>query len=207
MINIESYILSGVLEDYCLGILSDVQAQAVEDMCDQYPEINARRLELQDNLLQIATQHAVTPPDNSLEKIFDEFDVDSMLEEVYLDSHSQSINKFVPISRNTNHEKWNSIVTPIYPPDDFDIHSHLLYDGIEGKLIVVWIKAELPEELHYDITEKILILEGHCTGYIEDRALDLVPGSFVEVPKNKTHSLLVESPSPAKLLVWRQQVA
>jgi hypothetical protein len=44
-VNVDDYIKSGVLQDYCLGFLSDEEARNVEALCKIHPEI-AGELEL-----------------------------------------------------------------------------------------------------------------------------------------------------------------
>lgn len=45
------YITSGVLQDYCLGLLTDQEEKSVEGMCRDYPEV-ARELELLQDVLK-----------------------------------------------------------------------------------------------------------------------------------------------------------
>lgn len=45
------YITSGVLQDYCLGLLTDQEEKSVESMCRDYPEV-ARELELLQDVLK-----------------------------------------------------------------------------------------------------------------------------------------------------------
>jgi SRSO17 transposase len=40
-----NYITSGVLQDYCLGFLTEKEERSVESMCRDYPEV-AKELEL-----------------------------------------------------------------------------------------------------------------------------------------------------------------
>jgi anti-sigma-K factor RskA len=37
--NVSDYIASGVLQDYCLGILSEEAERNVEAMCQMYPDV------------------------------------------------------------------------------------------------------------------------------------------------------------------------
>ena len=43
--NESDYITSGILQDYCLGLLTDQEERKVEAMCHAYPEV-ARELKL-----------------------------------------------------------------------------------------------------------------------------------------------------------------
>jgi anti-sigma-K factor RskA len=49
------YIASGILQDYCLGLLTDEEKKKVEAMCHVYPEV-AREL----NLLRSALEKYAT---------------------------------------------------------------------------------------------------------------------------------------------------
>jgi hypothetical protein len=43
---------------------------------------------------------------------------------------------------------------------------HTLEENEERELFVAWVKEFIPEEVHTDVLESFLILEGSCTCYI-----------------------------------------
>ena len=48
--NIDAFIESGILQDYCLGVLSAQEMKHVEQMCTQYPPIAQQLQQLQTGL-------------------------------------------------------------------------------------------------------------------------------------------------------------
>lgn len=67
--DIQSYIASGVLEQYLLGMLSEAERQEVERLAAQHPEVQAALLGLEDALSQYAATQALPLPDGFLAKL------------------------------------------------------------------------------------------------------------------------------------------
>lgn len=64
------YITSGVLQDYCLGFLTDQEEKSVESMCRDYPEV-AKELELlQDVLKEYARTNKHSRQDQLRKKVW-----------------------------------------------------------------------------------------------------------------------------------------
>ena len=60
--NVQEYIDTGILEQYCLSILADDQMREVEALRSKYPEIGAGILAIEDTLAQHAAAYAQQPP-------------------------------------------------------------------------------------------------------------------------------------------------
>lgn len=60
--DIKTYISSGVLENYVLGLLSEQEHNEVVQMQERYPEVKAYVLSLENTLEAYGRLHAVTPP-------------------------------------------------------------------------------------------------------------------------------------------------
>ena len=69
--NLEEYILSGIIESYVLGLASEEERSEFEKMCKQYPEILQARIAFELSLEKEARQNAMEPPAYLKEKIFD----------------------------------------------------------------------------------------------------------------------------------------
>lgn len=68
--NIKEYISSGIIETYALGLAGEVEARELEELCVQYPEIQAAVLEAQVALEEYAQINAITPPDHVKDQIW-----------------------------------------------------------------------------------------------------------------------------------------
>ncbi|MET4106226.1 anti-sigma factor [Hymenobacter sp. UYP22] len=67
--NIQEYIESGILEEYALGVLSEVERSEVERVAEEHPEVARELLQVQHSLDAYAEAHAVTPPDDMRERV------------------------------------------------------------------------------------------------------------------------------------------
>lgn len=70
--DIQSYIESGVLENYHLGLLSEREARDVELMAQQYPQVQAELNAIEESLASYAQLHAVEPPTHLKSKVLQE---------------------------------------------------------------------------------------------------------------------------------------
>lgn len=53
------YITSGILQDYCLGLLGEEDERKVEGMCDAYPEVASELLLLREALEKYSGSYTV----------------------------------------------------------------------------------------------------------------------------------------------------
>ncbi|MDU0368972.1 anti-sigma factor [Hymenobacter endophyticus] len=67
--NIQEYIESGILEEYALGVLSEMERSEVERVAEEHPEVARELLQVQHSLDAYAEAHAVTPPDDMRERV------------------------------------------------------------------------------------------------------------------------------------------
>ncbi|GGG42809.1 anti-sigma factor [Hymenobacter glacieicola] len=67
--NIQEYIESGILEEYALGVLNEVERAEVERIARQHPEINRELKTVIASLDAYAEAHALTPPPDMRERV------------------------------------------------------------------------------------------------------------------------------------------
>ena len=70
MMNIKDYIESGILTEYCLGLLNNSQEQRVEADCRQYPELKMEMERILYSLERYGLSQSVHPTDGLKEKIW-----------------------------------------------------------------------------------------------------------------------------------------
>lgn len=68
--NVQEYILSGIVESYVLGLASDEERKEFEQLCQQYPELLEARTSFELSLEQQAMQYAEVPPVALKQKIW-----------------------------------------------------------------------------------------------------------------------------------------
>ncbi len=67
--NVEEYILSGILETYVLGIATPEEQKEIENLANRYPEIRAELAELEKTVNSYAAEYTMAPPAFLKEKI------------------------------------------------------------------------------------------------------------------------------------------
>ena len=184
------------------GLLSDKTGKAPSELEVQQTE---------EALLQFAKAHAAAPRPALREKILGKLNG--------LNKQSKTRRKLDPgqlpmLDASANWLDWQAAVAGIEPPDDYDgIHLHPLESNEQRELFVAWVKEYVDEEVHYDILESFLLLEGSCECHITDekgstRVVQLWAGDFIEMQLGETHDIVITSPQPGKaILQWKKLVA
>lgn len=204
MIDIKAFLDSGIIEDYCLGIATTEAAAQLEGYCMQYPEIKLALEKAQQDMISYMQLFEKAPPQHMLDGILQNVTKDIELEKAKLTGDSARLSQFIPISKHSDYQKWQRLTKELNPPQDFDIHSHELFNDESNILCVVWIKDRIPSEEHDDLLESILCVEGTCVGKLDNETIPLSPGDFWQIPLHADHTLEVTSDHPVKLILMRQ---
>jgi mannose-6-phosphate isomerase-like protein (cupin superfamily) len=75
------------------------------------------------------------------------------------------------------------------------------------------VKEMVDEEVHYDILESFVLLEGSCECHItnekgETRIVRMGQGDYISMKLGETHDIVITSSKPAKaILEWRKLAA
>jgi mannose-6-phosphate isomerase-like protein (cupin superfamily) len=170
-------------------------------------------LELQqteDALLLFAEAHAVPPPPDLRDDILNKL---KSLNQQKKNSKRLHLNQLPLLDADANWYDWQEAVASIEPPDYEDIHLHTLEETEQRTLFVAWVKEYVPEEVHHDLIESFLLLEGTCECHISDEAgnmriVRLAQGDYIEMQLGETHDIFITSAQPAKaILQWRRLAA
>lgn len=118
------------------------------------------------------------------------------------------------LDANANWLEWQAAVEGIEPPAEFDnIHLHTLESNDKRDLFVAWVKEMVDEEVHHDILESFVLLEGSCECHITDekgetRIVRMGQGDYISMKLGETHDIVITSLRPAKaILEWRKLAA
>lgn len=165
----------------------------------------------EDALILFAAAHSVAPPAALRHAILDKIkDLNAQRA-----NHQQlDVNQLPLLNEESKWLEWSEAVAGIEPPADFDdIHMHTLESNEQRDLFVIWVKEFVPEEVHHDLLESFMILEGSCVCYItnqagETRTVRLGEGDFITMQLEETHDIHVTSEKPAKaILQWYKLAA
>ncbi|MBX7241177.1 MAG: cupin domain-containing protein [Bacteroidia bacterium] len=201
MLDIDKYIESGVIEDFCLGLLSDTETVDFLRYCKEYPELQAALEETETALEVFAGSYSVKPKSNVKEKLFSVLDNLEQEKNIDLQSPPQ-------ISRYSDPKLWATALKEVHAPDEYEgLYLHPLTEEGNTIMLVAFLKEVLPEESHDDMYESFMILEGTCTCYVGDDVIHLAPGDYLEIPLHVPHNIVVTSKTPVKAILQRIMIA
>ncbi len=162
--------------------------------------------ESEDTLIQFAKLHSVPPPSYLRNKVLNKF---KLLQMATASRQSINLNNLPSLSEDTNWLDWQEAVQDIHPPADFsNTYLHPLEKTEKRELYVVWVKGYIEEEVHTDLIESFIVLEGSCECHITDvmgnlRVVRMGQGDYLTMPLGESHSITITSLEPVKaILQW-----
>jgi len=196
---IEEYINSGVIEDYCLGVLGEDAMQQVAAMATLHPAIQ-QEIDAYEHALKSYAAGKAAKTSDVKQQIF--YVINNLAaEEVIINNNVPLINKY------SNAESWLRYVKTLLPASlkqPFIIHNLPTTNSVER--FVLWICEDIPAETHRHVKETILVLEGSCRCYVGDEVYELTAGDFLSIPLHVPHNVKILN-GPVMAIVQRERVA
>jgi len=206
MKNLEDFIASGILELYVLGETSDEEDAEVLIMSSKFPaEIAHEILEISTALEYLALENAVEPSAKLKESVF------SKLREI---EHGKTADRKAPVrpaseiprltyfSKIEDYTDWFSPADLIMP-EGFE-GRHLKVLGHTAEMTTMLICATAIEgEVHHDIYEKLLVIEGTCNIIIESKVHSFFKGDYINIPLHKWHDVIIPEGTICKAILQR----
>jgi mannose-6-phosphate isomerase-like protein (cupin superfamily) len=165
----------------------------------------------EDALVDFASAHSIVPPAAMRDKILDKI---SVLNQQKKQRKAFPLDKLPWLDETTNWLDWQEVTKDIAPPAAFEnIHMHPLETNEKRELFVVWVKEFVASEVHHDLLESFLILEGTCECHITNEKGDthvvrMGQGDFITMQLGETHDIRITSQKPAKaILQWKKLAA
>jgi mannose-6-phosphate isomerase-like protein (cupin superfamily) len=188
MMQIQNFIQSGILEEYCLGLLSSEEQAFVIQMSMLYPEIKEELTQIELIMEKAALKLAVKPNPELKQTIFNSLTYAAVTNSIYL-------NNLPDIDSDTNYQDWLEVLAHLIPVEPLgDISFQLLRQDNRVTQTLVISRIDVPEEMHKDVIESFLILKGECECTVGDDVVSLGPGGFIEIPLFKDHDVKIISP-------------
>src|SRR5438552_4933240 len=192
----KTYIASGIIEDYCLGILSDEESRAVEQYAQLHSEIKQEISAYMQALEQYALDNAINPGEQVKTKIFQLID--------NLETEYEATSRRLPLlNKYSDPDNWLRIVESLLPgelKESMFIKELRNEHGVSQTII--WTKIDYPDEVHDEVEECFIILKGKCRCYIDGEEIEVNAGGFLEIPMFKHHDVKVLD-SPVLAVVQR----
>jgi mannose-6-phosphate isomerase-like protein (cupin superfamily) len=198
--NTKDYIESGIIQDYCLGVLSDEEKKDVEQQARLYHEIRQEIDLCQDALEKDSLVFSKPVAPGLKSKIL------AVLDNLVTEEKAEQDN--LPLlNRFSNYKNWLHMVRPMLPGElTKGIFSKVLREDDAVFQALLWVKDYYPDEVHDDLNESFMILEGECECHIENEIIKLGTGDFFDVPLHKHHDVKVTR-GPVLAIVQRLKVA
>jgi len=186
--NARDYIASGILEEYCLGLLNADEQDVVLQMCSLFPQVKKELTAIEHTMEKMAAGKAVNPGAGMRQKILDSLGFHEPAVVLDLDN--------LPVTdKNSNHLSWLTALEHLIPAEPSeDFFCHVLRDEDKFAQMLVVSKIDVLPETHDNMMESFLILKGECKCRIDNNIFMLGPGDFLEVPIGQQHDVKILSP-------------
>jgi mannose-6-phosphate isomerase-like protein (cupin superfamily) len=194
-LDIQKYINSGVLEEYCLGLLDEADEAFLSQLVMLYPEIKEALTATELIIERLARANAKQPSAILRQKVLTSLGFpDELLD----------LDNLPAIDGTTEYEAWLSALDhliPARPEEDFIVNVIRNDERYQQMLIVT--KNDVPEEEHSEFLESFFILKGQCECTVDNELFKLSPGDFLEIPLHTKHDIKIVSPHVVGILQYR----
>lgn len=192
----------------------DITKAEIEKLLSDEPAIQPDMLDINQTeaaLINFAKANAIVPPPTLRNSILGKINT---LEAQKKEQRPLDAANLPMLDASANWLEWQSLVEGIEPPANFDnIYLHPLESNDRRELFVAWVKEMVDEEVHHDILESFILLEGTCECHItnekgETRIVRMTQGDYISMQLGETHDVVITSLQPAKaILEWRKLAA
>jgi mannose-6-phosphate isomerase-like protein (cupin superfamily) len=158
-------------------------------------------------LLQFAQAHAVEPPLGIKDQIMAKI---AKLNAQKATQKSFDLNNLPLLTPESNWLDWKETIKDIPPPETVeDTYLHVLESNDTRELFLAYVKEVVPEEVHHDLFESILLLDGTCECHVFDeagtplRTVRMRAGDYIAFELGEVHDIQITSSQPAMaILQW-----
>lgn len=195
--DVQKYIESGVLEQYCLGLLDEAEQAYLIQMAMLYPEVKAELTAIELAFEQLSAISAVEPPNDLKQGILTALGLDQ-------ESAALNINDLPVLSHSADPGPWLAAfahLIPDEPTEDLTVNV-IRHDAIVQQMLMTG-NTDVPEEEHGEFYESLFVLKGRCECMVGDELFALGAGDFIEIPLNVKHDIKLVTPYVTAILQYR----
>jgi mannose-6-phosphate isomerase-like protein (cupin superfamily) len=191
--DIKEYIESGVLEEYCLGLLNEADRSFLIQMAMLYPEIKEELIAVELAMEQLASTNALKPGHGIKQRILNT-----------LGFGDDKFDHFPTVTKDADYKTWLKNLAHLIPSElSEDFYCEIIRKDDHIKQMLVVTKSDVPEEDHDDYLESFFILNGHCECTVGDKTVDLFAGDYLEIPLHIKHNIKIISPHVVAVLQYQ----
>jgi mannose-6-phosphate isomerase-like protein (cupin superfamily) len=198
--NEEILITPYIIEMYCLGLLPEQEQQSVERQAALHSAVEQDILRFKESLEQHLTNQRMNLPEELKTKTL------NVLHNLKIE-HEGKLEEQPLINKYSDYKNWLRLVKPLLPEKlEKALFTLEVRKDDHVSQIVIWTHIDYPDEVHTEVQESFIILQGRCRCFIDGHAVELEPGGFLEIPLHKHHDVQVLE-SPVLAVVQRIKVA
>ncbi len=176
-----------LLQDYFLGLLKPEEMERINLLASQYPELAKEKKSYETAIEKYALQNAVEPSPAIKYNIMNL--INNLVQEEGFDLDNTPV-----ISKYSNYKNWLKIVKPVLPQImEGDLFTRVIRQDDKVTQTLIKSKMNYPDEVHGDLHESFIILEGECECYIGNRVIRLKAGDFIDIPLHENHDVKILS--------------
>ena len=189
--NVAAYIESGIIGEYCLGLLSEEEALAVARLATQFPAI-AEEINQMQHALDCYIETSTVLPRADLKA-----QIQGVLASI-TQEESLNINNLPIITAYSDYRKWAVVLADVQPLGKLPGIRYTVVRNDETAMISkIWLQTELIETEHHDseFRESFLVLEGNCECNFDGKIFSLSAGDYIGIPENTRHIFCNTNPN------------
>ena len=172
---------SGLIEDYCLGLLEDEQASYVTKLAKEHNSVRQLVEETLNAMVKLSASSVDHIP------ISKHSSTRSLIQNLI--SAKQNI-QFKRIEKNSSLSDWIHVLDYVPKLKFIDgIGYYKLARNDHFEQVMMQSFGELTEDDHDEIEESFFIIQGSCECTFEDKIIHLKAGQYLDIPKGVKHTI------------------
>lgn len=200
--DVNAYISSGILENYCLGFCTTEEIALVENYAELYSvikkEIEKIRTSLEDFILANKIKPSPTVKIRVMQSLYNQM---AATDNEYVPLINEQIDPAILAS-------WVVSKKIPDPSEDFEnLYVIELPSTEQVTNFIVYAKTGHETEIHDKFIEYLYVVRGSCTMNFEGRIKSYSEGDIIHIFPNINHSAMVTSQQPMIAIVQRQACA
>jgi len=198
--NYDSFLQESLIEAHVFGTATADQLASLSKAEAQFPQLKSEIDKCEIALEKYLMANEIPPAQKMKPAIFATID---FMERMMAGESITTAPLITPQSTIKDYEYW--LNQPAYQaPSNYDeVFAKIISASADQSTAVIWVKDSANAEVHHDVYEHFLIVEGSCDIYVEEEKFSLVQGQIFTIPLHKSHVIKVTSNVPCKAIMQR----